>query len=434
MPYYKASEVRALAKGQWHRILAALAPALEAAIKRAGRHVPCPVHGGKDGFRLFRDFDETGGGWCNTCGPRAEGFTVLMWVNRWSFREALEEVGKLLSAPLHQYPKEANVTAIKRPLPALKPLPAHPTAAVASPPAPVEPVTTAAAQPPEQAVVSSITAGKPWLEQVERDLKAQKERDAEYQKDLVRRTRELWKSGIPPESSKVLRAYLDARGLAMTLRSLDQGAVRFVSSCNYFDQDGNLLGKFPAMVAAISDKDGNFVSLHRTYLTKSGKKARLPSPEENSAKKMTPTPQGKSISGGAIRLMDYRLGKGWLSVAEGIETALSAYRGWGIPAWSTVNATLLERFCPPEDVHTLLIWEDKDKSERGSVAAAVLKERMAKAGKRAIVLTPPMPIPKRAKGVDWNDVLVRQGMLGFPRRSFLDRLRCETLEVEHGAL
>jgi len=125
--------------------------------------------------------------------------------------------------------------------------------------------------------------------------------------------------------------------------------------------------------------------------------------------------------------MDYRPGKGWLSVAEGIETALSAYRGWGIPAWSTVNATLLERFCPPEDVHTLLIWEDKDKSERGSVAAAVLKERMALAGKRAIVLTPPMPIPKRAKGVDWNDVLVRQGMLGFPRRSFLDRLQCETL-------
>ena len=35
---------------------------MASALSRLGRHVPCPAHGGKDGFRLFRDTDETGGG------------------------------------------------------------------------------------------------------------------------------------------------------------------------------------------------------------------------------------------------------------------------------------------------------------------------------------------------------------------------------------
>lgn len=41
--------------GNWDAVLAGLAPELAAALSRKGRHVPCPVHGGRDGFRLFRD-------------------------------------------------------------------------------------------------------------------------------------------------------------------------------------------------------------------------------------------------------------------------------------------------------------------------------------------------------------------------------------------
>ena len=55
------------ARGRWEEILAVLAPQLQAAMDRKGRHVPCPIHGGKDGFRVFRDVDETGGSICNTC-------------------------------------------------------------------------------------------------------------------------------------------------------------------------------------------------------------------------------------------------------------------------------------------------------------------------------------------------------------------------------
>ena|GEM_PF-3875092 len=71
---YDADQVRQHSRGHWLAILSRLAPELAPAIQRLGRHVPCPVHGGKDGFRLFRDAPETGGGICNSCG--VPGFQI----------------------------------------------------------------------------------------------------------------------------------------------------------------------------------------------------------------------------------------------------------------------------------------------------------------------------------------------------------------------
>ncbi len=88
----EARVVRERTAGRWIDLLAALTPALGPALSRPGRHVPCPVHGGTDGFRLFRDVDDTGGGVCNTCGTFPDGFALLMWVNRWSFPETLQAV------------------------------------------------------------------------------------------------------------------------------------------------------------------------------------------------------------------------------------------------------------------------------------------------------------------------------------------------------
>jgi hypothetical protein len=88
----EASDVRQFANGRWLDVLGGLAPALTPALLRPGRHVPCPVHGGTDGFRLFRDADQTGGGVCNTCGTFHDGFALLMWVNRWTFPDVLNAV------------------------------------------------------------------------------------------------------------------------------------------------------------------------------------------------------------------------------------------------------------------------------------------------------------------------------------------------------
>ena len=93
---FDVNEVRLAAEGRWPEICAALAPQLVPAIERIGTHVPCPVHGGQDGFRLFKDFPKSGGGICNTCGPKPDGFDLLAWVNGWSFSTTVNAVAATL--------------------------------------------------------------------------------------------------------------------------------------------------------------------------------------------------------------------------------------------------------------------------------------------------------------------------------------------------
>ncbi len=88
--------IKTHAAGRWLSILRALAPQLSPACEQPGRHVPCPIHGGTDGFRLFNDVAETGGGICNTCGAFADGFDLLEWINGWTFPEAVDVVTRFL--------------------------------------------------------------------------------------------------------------------------------------------------------------------------------------------------------------------------------------------------------------------------------------------------------------------------------------------------
>ena len=81
----EAKDIKQQANGYWGDITLALAPQLAQASDNIGKHVPCPIHGGKDGFRLFKDFKATGGGICNTCGEFTDGYALLQWLNGWDF-------------------------------------------------------------------------------------------------------------------------------------------------------------------------------------------------------------------------------------------------------------------------------------------------------------------------------------------------------------
>jgi len=73
-------DIKALKKrigSRWLDVHEALAPSLTDALRNPGEHVPCPVQGGDDGFRFFDDVEVTGGGICNTCGPRSDGIALL---------------------------------------------------------------------------------------------------------------------------------------------------------------------------------------------------------------------------------------------------------------------------------------------------------------------------------------------------------------------
>jgi hypothetical protein len=66
---------------EWSEVFSEI-PELAEAVRANGKHVPCPVHGGKDGFRLFENWRKTGGGICNTCGDFPSGWDILRWLNR----------------------------------------------------------------------------------------------------------------------------------------------------------------------------------------------------------------------------------------------------------------------------------------------------------------------------------------------------------------
>lgn len=76
----------------WEHVFNKIAPELAPAMAADTEHVPCPVHGGTDGFRLFGDWRDKGGGVCNTCGGFASGYTLLSWLKDKPRDAIVEEV------------------------------------------------------------------------------------------------------------------------------------------------------------------------------------------------------------------------------------------------------------------------------------------------------------------------------------------------------
>jgi phage/plasmid primase-like uncharacterized protein len=346
----KAEEVKMMAAGRWIDILAAIAPQLKPALERPGRHGPCPVHGGKDGFRVFRDVADTGGSICNTCGVFADGFATLMWSNKWDFLSALNAVEEFLGGGA-------------RIVPAPKPV----------------------AAPREQPSTSD---------------------DDKLRRALNR----MWKEAVPvtDRQAEPVRLYLASRGLAgMTLPS---EVIRFHPSLSYYE-DGKEIGRFPALVAMVVNKEGRPVTIHRTFLTKDGQKAPVESP-----KKLMPYPKDRKIVGGAIRLAQPG---NVLAVAEGLETALAVMKGAGLPTWCAVNASLMERLDVPRGVRRVIVFADKDRPTEqhpeghGQEAAKALAQRLWASGVAASTIIPDGEIPPGQKSLDWADVLQKDGKAGF---------------------
>ncbi|WP_084161947.1 toprim domain-containing protein [Methylocaldum szegediense] len=350
-------EVRNAARGAWLTVLGALAPELEAALARPGRHVPCPVHGGRDGFRLYPDAEKTGGGICNTCGAYPDGFSLLMWLKGWRFPDALEAV--------------ANVLGLVG----------------------TKPVMPVRRRPATRPVVKTD--------------------DARAREVL----RAIWRAARPVDhpDAEPLRRYLAHRGLAVRVSDLTH--LKYHPALQYWTEDGRLVGVFPAMLGLVLSSASEPVTIHRTFLTPDGRKAPVESP-----KKLMPVPDGKRLSGAAIRL---GVPGSVLGVTEGIETALAVQEATGLPTWATLNAALMKSFEPPEGVDKLLIWADNDPVRNGKKAgldaAEALRKRMSDRGLETEILLPEGFRLTEGKGVDWLDVLVTQGPAGFPFSRLADR-------------
>lgn len=142
--------------------------------------------------------------------------------------------------------------------------------------------------------------------------------------------------------------------------------------------------KHPAMVVQMVDKDGKkAIGIHRTYLTQDGNKASV------DPVKMT---LGEV---GAIRLAGSGI---HLGLAEGIETALTASKIFGMPVWAAVCANGMKTWDPPAGVESVVVFGDNDASFTGQAAAYECARRLT-----ALGLSVEVRIPD-ALGKDWADL------------------------------
>lgn len=192
-----------------------------------------------------------------------------------------------------------------------------------------------------------------------------------------------------------LNEYLEYRGLPVT----PPDALRLHPSLEYW-YEGKSYGKFACMVARII-KEGELVGIHRTFLDPDGP-GKAPVMKPKLSKKCADT-----MSGGSIRLFEPEADKP-LVLCEGIESSLAVYEITGFPVWSCINSTMLEIVVLPDNVKSIIIGADKDRSEAGQASAEKLGRRFAGTGWDVKISLPPMPIPEEASGVDWLDYLNKE--------------------------
>lgn len=88
------AQIQANARGRWNHILPELFGVPPEAFST--RHGPCLNCGGKDRFRGFDDFAETGGTVCNQCGANNDGIATVAWRYQCSVAEAVHRLAEYL--------------------------------------------------------------------------------------------------------------------------------------------------------------------------------------------------------------------------------------------------------------------------------------------------------------------------------------------------
>lgn len=187
----------------------------------------------------------------------------------------------------------------------------------------------------------------------------------------------IWRDAQPMYRSPA-KAYLEVRGILATSPALrfhshtplgPKGRVRFL----------------PAMIAAVSLDEGP-IAVHRTFLSRFS---------DTQASFYKPKRALGSLAAAAVRLfapVDGRLG-----LAEGIESAMSAYALTGIPTWATLGNERFGRVAIPESVSELHLFVDHDAA--GKLAAERGQDRYFREGRHIQIRRP------ASRGTDWNDEL-----------------------------
>ena len=299
------SEISERAIGRWHGILSALG--IRAEFLRS-KHGPCPLCHGRDRYR-WDNKEGKGTFYCNGCGA-GDGFTLLMNVHGWDFKQTVREIETVIGSA--------------------KVLPSRPVKS-----------------------------------------------DDECRRLMYDR----WLNCDRIIIGDPVAIYLKSRGIDL----LDE-TTQYPKALK-IDQ------RRVSMVAAMQNPAGKLTMVHDTLLTKEGHKA-----DVSQQRLMM---EGRIAKGSAVRLAEFT---DVLGIAEGIETALSASKLFGVPCWAALNEGLMQQWQFPREAKRIIIFGDNDQNHVGQSAAFMLARKISLSPDPPIV---EVKIPENV-GDDWNDILVRK--------------------------
>ncbi|WP_119165627.1 DUF7146 domain-containing protein [Algihabitans albus] len=186
-----------------------------------------------------------------------------------------------------------------------------------------------------------------------------------------------------PIAGTVAETYLRGRGIT---NARNNSALRFHPRCYYRgeDQAPDMPEGLPALLAAVTDLEGNITGVHRTWLD--------PAQPEKAPVDRPRKAMGRLLGHGV------RFGKprDVLTAGEGLETMLSIRMALPhMPAVAALSANHLQALILPSSVKRLYIAEDAD--DAGRAAAEALAVRARTEGLDALRLAP--------SGGDFNEDL-----------------------------
>jgi DNA primase len=211
----------------------------------------------------------------------------------------------------------------------------------------------------------------PWREEA-RSSKAD-DAEARAKRDHARA---IWQAS-QPIAGTIAETYLRQ---ARRIRARLPESLRFHPS---LPSGGPESLEWPAMVAAVTNLEGEVIAIQRTFLATDGSgKAAIQGPKRSLG----------SLAEGAVQLGPPA---STLGIAEGVETGLSAMEMFLVPTWCALGSNLT-RIALPATVANVVIFADR--GEAGEAAAEKARQHLRQIGRRVAVRFP-------REGKDFNDEL-----------------------------
>ncbi|QPM89141.1 DUF7146 domain-containing protein [Pseudooceanicola algae] len=203
--------------------------------------------------------------------------------------------------------------------------------------------------------------------------------------------RAIWHSGQARLRDTPVDHYLRGRSIDLSRLGRQPGVLRYVPDCRYQHMDresGEIIeGRHPAMVAAVTDRQGRTVACHRTYLgigPDGWGKAAVPQAKKvlgDYAGAYVPLWKGMGPRGGKPPALHEAEPGQHVFIAEGIEDALSAVLLLdGLPrVIAAISLSNLGQVALPPTVSRVTLIADQDEGEqaRAALDLAIAQHRRA---------------------------------------------------------